>query len=218
MTLGESGKENAIEILIIEDSITQAEKLKHTLKQNGFTVSSAKNGRAAIEYLDDHLPALIISDIIMPEMDGYTFCRAIKSRENLKHVPVILLTSLSDPGDVLKGLESGADDFITKPYDTNYLLAHVRRTIDNARLRKGPDDMVHFRGQKYRISADRKQILDFLLSTYETAVMKNQELRVVHEKLESVNADLEKTVAVRTKALVEEIEERKRAEEELRKN
>jgi two-component system, sensor histidine kinase and response regulator len=76
----------------------------------------AANAKEALSVLRSHKPALNISDIIMPGIDGNQLCKQIKTDEDLKDIPVILLTALSDPRDVLKGLECNADNFITKPY------------------------------------------------------------------------------------------------------
>jgi len=99
-----------IEILVVEDSATQAEQLGYILEQQGYTVLMARNGREALEIISSSLPTMVISDIIMPDMDGYTLCKKIKSDENLKNMPIILLTSLGDAEDVLKGLACGADN------------------------------------------------------------------------------------------------------------
>jgi DNA-binding response OmpR family regulator len=114
------------EILIVEDSPTQAEQLKFILQKNNYQVCFARNGREAIDLLKRRMPTIIISDIVMPEMDGYQLCKFIKSDEALKKIPVVLLTSLSDPGDVLKGLECGADNFMTKPYDEKTLVTRLK--------------------------------------------------------------------------------------------
>lgn len=212
---------NGAEILIVEDSATQAEELRYTLEKNGYRVSTARNGKEALEALSRRRPTLIVSDIIMPEMDGFELCKKIKQGYNSKAIPVILLTSLSDPADVLKGLECGADNFITKPYDGTYLLARIHHILINAKLRSASKMQLGvellFKGSKYFITSERQQILDLLLSTYETAVMKNHELEAVREQLEALNEDLERKVEERTAALVAEIEERKKAEEEVKR-
>ena len=76
-------------------------------------------------------PHLVISDIVMPVMDGYELCRRIKTDKNLESLPVLLLTSLSDPKDVLKGLECLADNFVVKPYDQTLLLARIEAIFGN---------------------------------------------------------------------------------------
>src|SRR5688572_9956711 len=104
-------------ILIAEDSATQAQRLRHILEQQGYQVTAAINGRLALENAKQSKPALIISDVVMPEMTGYELCRLVKEDRALQDVPVILVTTLSDPRDVIRGLECGADNFVLKPYD-----------------------------------------------------------------------------------------------------
>src|SRR3990172_7045333 len=91
-----------ISILIVEDSPTQAEHLRHILRQQKYQVSIAGNGKEALIKMQSERYDIAISDVLMPEMDGYEFCRQVKSNPKLKDIPVILLTSLSDPKDVLK--------------------------------------------------------------------------------------------------------------------
>jgi len=208
-----------VEILIAEDSPTQAEKLKHLLEKAGYTVTATANGKQALEAAHDRRPALIISDIMMPEIDGFKFCRHIKEDEKLKDIPVILLTALSDPCDIMGGLQCGADNFITKPYDEDYLLSRIQYALLNLGLRES-DKMeigveVFFADKKYHITSGRLQILNLLLSTYEAAVQKNSELVKVQDELRTLNEQLEQIVEERTATLVTEIAERKRAEEML---
>ncbi|MFA4956237.1 MAG: ATP-binding protein [Candidatus Methanoperedens sp.] len=208
------------EILIVEDSPTQAELLKFLLEKNDYRVWVAYNGREALDMITKKgKPALVISDIIMPGMDGYELCRCIKNDEKLKDIPFILLTSLSDSKDVLKGLECGADNFITKPYDEKYIFSRVQYILAN-RLIRERDKMemgikMFFGGQEYYITAARQQILDLLISTYETALQKNIELLKVQDELRLLNEQLEKKVEERTASLRAEMDVRKRAEEEL---
>ncbi len=124
------------EILIAEDSQTQAEQLSHYLSTRGFAVTVARDGRQALAAAHHSKPAMIITDVVMPEMDGYTLCKEIKSLEALKDVPVVLLTSLSGPQDIVRGLECGADSFIRKPYDDKYLVSRVEYILTNVELRK----------------------------------------------------------------------------------
>ena len=105
-----------IDILIVEDSPTQAEQLKYLLEKHHYSVLGADNGQHALSVLEQYEPKVIITDIVMPEMDGYEFCRRVKNQNRKEEIPIILLTSLSNPEDVIEGLECGADNFITKPY------------------------------------------------------------------------------------------------------
>ena len=93
------------------------------------------NGEDALNAAIMKKPVLIISDIIMPKMDGYTLCSRVKTNPELKDVPVILLTSLSDPMDIIKGLQAGADNFITKPYEDQYLLSRIKYLLANRDIR-----------------------------------------------------------------------------------
>ncbi|MCL5034999.1 MAG: PAS domain S-box protein [Bacteroidetes bacterium] len=219
MNTQESATKNHAEILVVEDSLTQAEYLKNILEQEGFKVSLAFNGKEALKLINESRPTVVVSDIIMPEMDGFELCRLIKSDKSLKNVPVILLTSLSDPADIIRGLLSGADNFVVKPYDEKYLLSRIEYILINRKLREQVKTEVglaiYFGGQRHSISSDRLQILDLLLSTYETAVQKNQELAKVTNELRELNEELEERVKERTKVLSVEIEQRKWAEEKV---
>ena len=181
-------------ILIIEDSPTQSAQLRHILESNGYRVISAGNGREALALIPGQKPSLIISDVIMPEIDGYELCRRIKEREDCRDIPVILLTSLSDPHDVIRGLECGADNFITKPCDGEHLLSRVEYLLESRKechVEARPGLEIHFAGQRYCITADRRRILDLLLCTYETAIRKNSELIRARNELNSLNQQLE---------------------------
>ena len=212
---------NEVQILIVEDSPTQAEQLIYILERQDYHVSASRNGIEALASMRQSRPTLVISDIIMPEMDGYQLCRQIKTDPGLKDIPVILLTALSNPQDVIRGLECGADNFLTKPFDEKYLLYRIQHILDNLEFHDRESVQmgveISFRGQKYFITADRLQILNLLLSTYEVAIQKNLELSAMQRQLRELNEELEKKVEERTAALREEIVERKRAEEAVRR-
>ena len=126
---------NAYHILAVEDSITQALRLENILEKNGFTVTVTHDGQSAIDYLNSHTPDMIISDIVMPVLDGYGLCRQIKSLYRFKEIPVVLLTSLSDTEDVFNALTSGADSFVTKPYNESVLISRIRTIFQNKKHR-----------------------------------------------------------------------------------
>ena len=187
----EKNNNHNIGILIAEDSRTQAEQLAFLIEQHGYQVTVAANGKLALQAAQAQKPALVISDILMPEMDGYELCRAIKADEKLKDIPVILVTTLSDPQDVIRGLECGADNFIRKPYDERYLLSRINYLLMNLELRKNQKMQfgveIDLGGQKYFINSERQQILDLLISTYEQAVHINNELKLRETELEHSN-------------------------------
>ena len=206
-----------IEILVVEDSPTQAEELKFILEKRGFKVSVAPHGKAALAFLRIHKPNIVITDIIMPEMDGYELCKQMMADPNLADTPVILVTALNEPTNVLQGLEVGAHSFITKPYDEGHLVSRIEYLIANKGLRGKPKVgsgiNVLLSGQTYHITADRPQILDLLLSTYENAARQNRELLSVQKELTELNERLEETILERDA----EITERKKMEVELQR-
>lgn len=195
-----------IDILVVEDSPTQAEQLKYLLEKHNYNIVIVENGLRALKFLEQYEPSIIISDICMPFMDGYELCRRVKEQDSQKEIPVILLTSLSNPEDVIEGLECGADNFITKPYADDYLISHVEQIIANRKLYKtervriGVEIM--FAGKRRFITADQQQMLTLLISTYEAAVMKNKELILMQEELQTMNDQLEEMVEERTKELL----------------
>lgn len=217
----------ACNILIVEDSTTQSEELQHLLQEAYPTVAvhAASNGREALNRLENLRPDLIISDIMMPVMDGYTMCTAIKSTPSLKKIPVILLTSLSDPSDIIRGLNAGTDYYITKPYEEDFFLSKVASILENPAGPMSTGQMgwkVNFAGQDHIVHADLQQMLNLLLSTYESAVQKNKKLLTLQEELRQANENLEERVHQRTHELsnanaqlLVEVHERTVAEERL---
>jgi two-component system sensor histidine kinase/response regulator len=178
-----STKESAksmLEILVVEDSVVQAEMLRRMLTRHGYTVTIAQNGAAALEMIRQRPPTLILSDIAMPVMDGYAMCHTVKNDPALRHVPIILLTALSDPEDIIQGLNAKADNYLTKPYDEATLLTRIDYLLTNQELRKQTKSQIgveiFFAGKKHVIDSDRRQILDLLMSTFEAAVQQNREL------------------------------------------
>jgi two-component system, OmpR family, response regulator VanR len=195
------------EIMIVEDSMTQAVVLQQMLERAGYRVSAFAGAGAALQYLEENRPTLILTDIVMPGMDGFELCRRIKDTPGFGDVPVVLGTFLSDPADILRGLESGADSFITKPYDESSLISRIQYLLINTRLRQGTVTgmgmQVFFAGRKHFLTSERMQIIDLLLSTFETAVSSKDQLEQANRELLKANHRLKVEIA-----------ERKRAEEE----
>ena len=180
-------------ILIVEDSLTQAEQLKYLLEENGYLVMTAANGKQALASVQKRKPKAIISDIMMPEMDGYTLCRTIKSDPATKDIPVILLTSFSSPSGVIKVLDSNADNFIRKPYAEKYLLSRVHYILTNQELPKTDNQIgieIFFGGKRHFITAGRQQILNLLISMYEGTIQVSEELKAKDRELEKVHTEM----------------------------
>ena len=207
-------------ILIVEDSPTQAAQLTYLLEQHHYQIVAAESGAQALAVLREQRPILVITDIVMPQMSGYELCQHIKAAADTEDIPVILLTSLSRPEDVLEGLACGAESFITKPYSEDYLLTNIKQVLANSTIRKTERVRIGveilFAGKKRFITADQHQMLSLLISTYEAAVHRNKELVQTQDELRSLNERLEDLVDARTAALSKEILERRKAEERVR--
>jgi PAS domain S-box-containing protein len=179
---------SGVEVLIVEDSATQAQHLAHLLAaEGGYRVRVATNGAEGLEAARARLPTLIISDINMPVMNGFTLCQEIKQDPALRDVPVILLTSLTSLYDVIRGLDCGADNFIRKPFDSRYLMGRIRYILANRALRSNERVQLGMRinlgGQTHFITAERQQIFDLLISTYEEAIQMTEELKAQQERI-----------------------------------
>ena len=123
-------------------------------------------------------PTLVLTDVVMPRMDGYTLCRTLKADPALHDTPVILLTSLTSPQDVIEGLACGADNFVRKPYESASLLARVERCLaDGAERGRVP-------GRPPPVGAEREQVLEFLFSTFEETVHLDGELTRSYHSLD----------------------------------
>ena len=182
-------------ILVVEDSATQAMALCTVLEEQNFAVTRVSRGEHALAHLEHGTVDLVLSDIVMPGMSGYDLCREIKSDPRLAHLPVVLLTSLSDPLDIVRGLECGADNYVTKPYDPEYLCARIRHVLDRQRLRARPKASlgvnVSFLGTSFSITSDKEQILDLFISTVEDVVRANHALQESQRELAAAQARLE---------------------------
>ncbi len=186
-------------ILIVEDSPTQALRLEQLLKGSGMSVRAAASAEEALGMAEAHPPAIIVSDILMPGMDGYELCRRIRANPNLARIPVFLLTALSDPEDILKGLKAGAAGFMTKPYDPDLLVSRVRQILAEKDLRREPGQKAEldivFGGRRHHISTDARQMADLLLSTYENAVIQSRALDRANKGLAEKEAMLRAVIS-----------------------
>src|SRR5580700_8134976 len=129
-------------VLVVDDVEVNVKLLEAKLSSEYFAVLSAFNGPAALRIADSELPDIILLDVMMPRMDGFEVCRQLKANPRTTDIPVVMVTALSDVADRLRGLEAGADDFLTKPVNDIALFARVRslvrlkRMMEELRLRE----------------------------------------------------------------------------------
>ncbi|MGM9490365.1 response regulator [Ideonella sp. YS5] len=193
-------------ILLVEDSLVESELLRRTLAGNGYRVTLAHNGQEALEAVRTAPPDLVMTDIRMPIMDGYELCRTIKRDPALAHIPVILLSVLSEPEDIIQAIDARADSYTTKPYSEANLLGRLSSLLSTpSRSQREPGGplVVEYRDKVFHIDADPQQMLNLLLSVYENTMAQNQELMAVQAQLSQLNENLEEMVRQRTAALQE---------------
>jgi len=116
-------------ILVVDDEPDVTDLLVYTLKAKGFVVEAVNNPNASIGLARTFLPDLVILDVMMPELNGIQICRMLRADPQLKNVPVFFLTAKAEENDRIQGLESGADDYICKPFSTKELVLRVQSTL-----------------------------------------------------------------------------------------
>jgi len=201
-------------ILIVEDSPVQTELLRRALEGAGYQVVVASDGAEGLATAKESHPDAVVSDVNMPVMDGYAMCHAIRGDAILKQTPVILLTMLSDPLDVICGLNAGADAYVTKPYNVPTLVGRIESLlayppVPAPRLERRKVK-IRLAGKSHLVDAHGPRMLNLLISTYENAVLQNRELAATQQALEELNQHLEQKVLQKT-AELRESEQRFRA-------
>lgn len=176
-------------ILIVEDEDILREIVKDYLLNEGYEVLEAVNGNEALVKFEEHEVHLIILDIMLPELDGWSVCRRIRKTSN---VSIIMLTARADEDDTLLGFELGADDYVTKPYSPPILLARVKRLINSRYASVGQlsnedtiirsDIHVHFPSRTVTVNGKNINLTytEFEILTY---LMQNQGIIITREKL-----------------------------------
>lgn len=203
LSAGKGARPEGIRVIVAEDSPTQAEQLRFLLEKAGYEVELASNGQECLDLAARKVPSLIISDIVMPVMDGLELAWRVKHDERLASVPVVLVTSLMDRKDTVQRASVVADAFFTKPFEEESLLAKVGLLTGASKKNDAEPSSIEisFGGERYTIRSGKRQILTFLLSTYENAVQQNRELAATQKELQSLNENLEERVLKRTRQL-----------------
>ena len=120
-------------ILVVEDEPAQREVLIYNLAADGFDVLSASSGDEALMMFEESSPDLILLDWMLPGVSGIEICRRLKSRSAMRHVPIIMMSARSDESDRVRGLDTGADDYVVKPFSIAELIARVRANLRRTR-------------------------------------------------------------------------------------
>ncbi|MBO6776081.1 MAG: phosphate regulon transcriptional regulator PhoB [Marinibacterium sp.] len=134
-------------VLVVDDEHAQREVLAYNLEAEGFRVARAENGEEAMIVVDEAMPDIIVLDWMMPNLSGIEVCRRLKSRPETRNIPIIMLSARAEEVDKVRGLETGADDYVIKPYSVIELMARVRSQLRRVRpstvgLRLEFDDIV----------------------------------------------------------------------------
>lgn len=149
-------------IFIIEDETSIIQLVQHNLEKDGFIVSSAINGNEGLKDLKKFEPNLLLLDWMLPDLSGIEICKSIRKDTSFKNLPVIMLTAKGEEEDKIKGLDSGADDYLTKPFSYNELLARIKAILRRSNPNTVSDnlefeDLVLDRIEK-RVYRDKKEI------------------------------------------------------------
>jgi two-component system phosphate regulon response regulator PhoB len=151
-------------IFIIEDESSIIKLIEHNLKKNGFIVSSSVNGNDGLKELKKFQPDLLLLDWMLPDLSGIEICKNIRKDNSFKHLPIIMLTAKGEVEDKIKGLDSGVDDYLTKPFSFNELMARIKAVI----RRSNPNTV-----------SDNLEYDDLLLDRIEKRVFRdNQEIKL----------------------------------------
>lgn len=119
-------------VMVVEDEDALALMLKYNLEKEGYTVNVQNRGNKVIAEVEKNMPSLILLDWMLPEMSGVEICKLIRSKPDIKNIPIIMLTAKGEEEDKIKGLNAGADDYVTKPFSIPELMARVKTQLRHA--------------------------------------------------------------------------------------
>ncbi|MFW2437555.1 MAG: phosphate regulon transcriptional regulator PhoB [Parvibaculales bacterium] len=179
-------------ILLVDDEPAQLELLRYNLEKAGFETILANNGRDAILMTEEHEPDLVVLDWMMPETSGIDVCRELRARAEMRFLPIIMVSARGEEGDRALGLDSGADDYVSKPFSPRELVARVKALLRRARpslmqdalefagLRLNPQTMrVERDGHPIHLGAKEFRLLSVLIERPERVFAREQLLDMV---------------------------------------
>jgi two-component system alkaline phosphatase synthesis response regulator PhoP len=145
-------------VLVVEDEPDVAELIRYHLAKDGYEVRLIANGAEALRQARDGRPALILLDIMVPQLNGWEVCRRLKQDHETRAIPVIMVTGRAEEGDKVLGFEMGADDYVTKPFSPRELLARVRAVMRRAQQGAGRAGKHHLRAGELEIDRPRFEV------------------------------------------------------------
>ena len=179
-------------IFIIEDEPSIIQLVQHNLEKNGFIVSSSLNGNEGLKELKKFQPDLLLLDWMLPDLTGIEICKNIRKDNSFKNLPVIMLTAKGEEEDKIKGLNSGVDDYLTKPFSFNELMARIKAVLrrsnpntvsDNLKFDDLMLDRIEKRvfrdGQEIKLGPTEFRLLDFFLTNPKRVYSRDQILESV---------------------------------------
>ena len=189
-------------ILLIEDDKNILELVKYNLEQEGFRVLTATRGNAGLEIALREKPALVILDLMLPEINGLEICKTLKQNDKTRRIPIIILTAKGTESDKIVGLELGADDYITKPFSPRELIARIKAVLRRSQekpaeeiLRSGTIELdvtkheLRLKGKAVEITAKEFELLRVLMSSKERVLTREVLLSKVWGYENSVNIE-----------------------------
>ncbi|KAA3606965.1 MAG: DNA-binding response regulator [Calditrichaeota bacterium] len=176
-------------VLIIEDEYYCQQAIKRMVEKEGLKAIGTPSGNRGLEYLNDENIDLVVLDLVLPDTDGLSICKTIKSNAKTSHIPVIMSTSKDNLEDIIKGFEAGADDYITKPFKSLELIARIRAMIRTIALRRELlekeklDFINHITGA---IAHEISQPLTTILGNLELVKIKGEEINPDSKRFETL--------------------------------
>ena len=161
-------------ILVIDDEKDLIELVRYNLENEGFTVRGAQDGESGLSIALRELPDLVVVDLMLPGIDGFDVCRALRSDKRTTQIPIIMLTAKSAESDRILGLELGSDDYVTKPFSPRELVARIKAVLRRTAAPQAPSEMIQ-RGN-LTIDLARRTVN----CTGETVVLTATEFKLLH--------------------------------------